>query len=78
MTQRSRRARPALRRPFRDDALRIVASGERKEGAAYLRRQTPSIPRFTNGILPDAPGGFVSVLIGLSANSDSIRPGIPI
>jgi hypothetical protein len=63
MTQHSRRTRPALR-PLPDDALRIVASGERKDGAPTSDAKR-RIRRFTNGILRDAAGGFVSALIGL-------------
>jgi hypothetical protein len=55
---------PALRRPLPDDALRIVGSGETEDRRLALTSNAVLVG-ITNGILLDAAGGFVGVLIGL-------------
>jgi hypothetical protein len=56
---------PALPRPEPDGALRIVANGERKDGAPISDAKRRHPAGSLTSVLPDAAGGIVSVLIGL-------------
>jgi hypothetical protein len=67
MTQHSRRTSPTLRRYDGRCLTAQCGSSRAASERMALLPLTPNavIRRFTNSVLPDAAGGFVSVLIGL-------------